>query len=258
MTLSIQSLKYHMIIWKLCGMWDWDGRPKLYPIYGAIITILFYIIFPLGIFVQLFFTTNVYESVQILCILFTSGCGFKLWLVMRQRPLLNRIFELMEILDLQITTTEFHAVIMVGVRRAQIVNIVGCLFNYVTSILLYIAKLIENDGTLIWPFYVPFNYRENAMIFHALLIYQFLGSMWAAMVHSTVDAVGGSMYSVLGAHLDVLGLRMSRLGANDHEYNEQYDGKRFKNCTNGKMERKKLQNFKDLKKCVDTHKLCVQ
>lgn len=248
----------------MCGMWQWDGPPTVYRIYGSVTTLLFYILYPLGLFVQVFFAANIYESIQIACIFFTSLCGFKLWLVMRQRRLIVQTFQILNDLDGQILTRQHYSTIVTGVDRAKLVNLFGCFINGTATCWVYLVKLLENDRTLIWPFFVPFEYRENAMVFHVVLFYQFLGTVWVAFVHSSVDAIGGSMYSVLGAHMNVLEMRMSRLGVDDDDDTDDVDDeistkpKRLILDKKRKIELQKMQNYLELIKCVETHKLCLK
>lgn len=259
---STESMKYHLVIWKVCGQWNWPGRPAFYPVYGAAISIFCYILFPLGMFVQIFFALDYNEAIEIGCIFFTSLAGFKLWLVMRQRPLIVRIFQIMDQLDGQLVSGEYQAIVAAGVDRAKLVNVIGCFFNYTASVWLYAVKVwpTTNTHTLIWHFYVPFEYRQSAVVFHAVLFYQFVGTLFVAMVHSSVDALGGSMYAVLGAHLDVLERRMSRLGTDD----DNNDGEDILKMTQNYWKRretlklKKIENYVQLGKCVETHKLCVE
>lgn len=252
MSLSIQSMKYHLIIWKICGMWNWDGRPKWYPAYSTAIFILFYIAFPLGMFVQLFFSTDVVQAIQTFMFLFTALCGLKLYIVMRQRPLIFRIFNLMDKLDSDISTDTYRATIKVGVQRAQLMNFAGFFINNSCTILLYLSKLIANDRTLIWQFYFPFDHRQNSYIFHTVLFYQFLATVWNALVHSSIDALGGSMYTVIGSHLDVLGKRLANLGV---DQNRMY----FINAAQiNQLKKNHIQNEIELIKCVETHKLCAE
>lgn len=248
-------MKYHLVIWKICGLWNWEGRPQWYPAYSAVITLLFYVLFPLGMFVQLFFTTDIVQAIQTCMFLFTAMCGLKLYIVMRQRPLIFRIFNLMHKLDGFIGNDDdtYRTTIAAGVRRAQFMNFSGATINFTTTTLLYLSKLIVNDGSLIWQFYFPFDHQRSAYVYHSVLFYQFAATIWNALVHSSIDALGGSMYTVIGSHLDVLGKRASNLGV------EQSKPMYFNNVSDFiRIKRMQLKNEKDLIKCIETHKLCAE
>lgn len=257
-------MKIHVLIWKLCGCWNWDERPALYPLYAFFIFFLFYFIFPLGMFVQFAFTKTLLEKIQVLCIAFTCFCGVKLWLVMRNRPLILKMFDIMDKLDEQIVSEEFQVIVMKGVRRAQLINVIGCTVNCIATCVLYVAKVFGNEEKLlIWPSYVPFEYRDNEVLFQGILAYQFISSMWVSAVHATLDAIGGSYYSLLGAHLEVLDLRMSRLGIDDDDIAYFGSTKRINSTKNlneytKMLELKKIQNNAELNRCVELHKLCVE
>lgn len=254
-------MNIHKQIWKVCGCWDWEGRPAWYPLYALIIYIFFYILFPLGMFVQFFYTTNMYGKVEVLCIAFTCLCGIKLWLIMRKLPLILELFELMDKLDKQIVSDEFEAIIMNGVRRAQFISAVGIIINGTASCVLYAARVFGyKQKILIWAFYVPFDYHNHEFRYQALLFYQFLATVWVALTHATMDAIGGSVYAVLEAHLEVLDLRMSRLGIDDddNEMVEAANSTRKLLDNKKRLQLKKIQNCIDIRKCVELHQLCIR
>lgn len=254
MSLSVQSMKYHIIIWKVCGWWDWPERPFWYTAYGLFVSLFFYILFPLGMIIELWSTTDVFEAIHTMLFLFSALCGIKIWIVMRQKPLIHRIFEMMNTLDLEINSEEYRETIGAGVSKARFLNVILCYIYYTCVCLLYMAKLIDNDGQLMWSFYLPFNYHRNPYIFHAVMFYQFVGTMFSAIVHSSVDAVGGSMYMVVGTHLELLGKRLANLGVN-----QMAEGKNmFRNAGGKELEKAKRQCEQELINCVSTHLLCVE
>lgn len=267
---SKKAMKLHVILWKVCACWNWSDRPVWYPLYALTIYALFYVIFPLGMFAQFPFSTTMFERIEITCIVFTCLSAIKLWLVMRKRPLIIEMFKLMDHLDEQIQTDEFHVIIMKAVRRSKLIIINGCVINCGASFVLYVTRTFGNEEKLLtWVSYIPFEYRNDEIIFQAVLLYQFVGSIIVSLVHATLDTIGGSYYAVLGAHLEVLALRMSRLGTNrdNNELITAADGNavvRNANWTrtfieNRKMEKlKKHQNCVELSRCVQLHLSCIR
>lgn len=258
---SFQSMKYHIIIWKICGWWDWPERPVWYRAYGLSISLFFFILFPLGMIIHLVTsTTDVFDAIHTMLFLFSALCGIKIWIVMRQKPLLRRIFDMMDTLDKEINTDEHRRTIATGVQRARTVNIVLCYTYYICVSLLYLDKLIENDGNLMWSFYVPFEYQHSKLVFHSVMFYQFVATMYSAIVHSSVDALGGSMYSVIGSHLDLLGKRLASLGVVASASDGQMVRKKnvFQNADRKAVEAARKQCERELSECVKTHLLCVE
>lgn len=258
---SFQSMKYHIILWKVCGWWDWPERPVWYRAYGLSISLLFYILFPLGMIVHLVTsTTGVSEAIQTMLFMFTALCGIKIWIVMRQKPMIRSIFQMMETLDEQIANDEHRHVMANGIRRARVVNIILWVTYFVCLCLLYLDKMIENNGSLMWSSYVPFDYHRNKFKYHVVMIYQFLGTMYSALVHATVDSLGGSMYSVIGSHLDLLGKRLANLGVVETTV-AGADGLqtvRRKIIFQKEVKVAQRQCERELSECVKTHLLCVE
>lgn len=254
MQLSFQSLKYHIFIWKFCGFWDLDGgvaRPLWYRVYGLCIAIVFFVCFPLGMFIQLFLLDNIDEVIQTLLFFLTAMSGLKIWLVtVYHKPKILHLFSLMERLDEYIGKDVQHQeTIKKGVQRAIFFNKFEFGLYFSTSTALWLDPLMQSDKILIWLFWFPFDFKMNEFVYQTVLFYQYLGTAFAAAVHSTIDSIAAGMYSVVGSHLDVLGQRMSNLGKNRHEDQKINTPKYLewqKSCE------------KELKECVLVHQLCVE
>lgn len=250
MSLSLQSMKFHIFTWKCSGFWSLNGNPGWYSVYGALVTIIFYVMFPLGMIMHLCYNiTDLIEAIQVILFCFSALCGLKLWNIMLRKPLIDRIFILLHQLDRIngiVAEREYSKIIEAGIDRSQFWIIVCFFFYNLDSILLYVAKLISNDRTLIWSFYVPFDYRSNAIVFHSVLFYQYVATAFMAMVHASTDSIGGSMYSIIGSHLDVLGKRLSCLGV------ERSD------CITIEEQLYRKECELELGNCIKTHRLCIQ
>lgn len=253
MQLSVKALRNHILIWKLFGCWDLDGeaRPMWYRMHSFFIIIVFFICFPLGLFIPLFRTGNMEEFIQTVLFLLTAMCGLRIWLVtVHHKPTIFHLFRLMDCLDAYIGEDVRHQeIIKKGVQRATFYNKFDLCLYLCSSCILYTDALMKSNHALIWMYWVPFDYKKNEIVYHTVLFYQFLGTLFVATINPTIDSLAAAMYSVVESHLDVLGQRMANLGKNRRE-DQMINTPKYlewqKSCE------------KELKECVLIHQLCVE
>lgn len=202
-------------------------------------------------FVQLFLLDNIDEVIQTLLFFLSAMSGLKIWLVtVYNKPKILNLFSLMDQLDENIGNNVYHQeTIKKGVQRAIFFNKFAIGLYFSSSTALWLDPLMQSDRILIWLFWLPFDFKMNEIVYQTVLFYQYLGTLFAATVHSTIDSMAAGMYSVVGSHLDVLGQRMSNLGKNRHE-----DQK----INTPKYLEWQISCEKELKECVLVHQLCVQ
>lgn len=248
---SVQSLRNHILIWKLFGFWDLDGeaRPLWYRAYGFCISIVFCFCFPLGMFIKLFLLDNIEEFLQTLLFFLTSLIYLKMWLVtVYHKAKIFHLFSLMDRLDSYIGEDERHQeTIKKAVKRATFFNTFEFSLCSASSTTLWIDALMKSD--LIWLYWLPFDYKMSEIVYQTVLFYQYLGTVFNAIMHSTIDSIAAGMYSVVESHLNVLGQRMENLGKNRREDQKINTPKYLewqKSCET------------ELKECVLIHQLCVE
>lgn len=255
---SIRSMDNHLIIWRVAGAWPWHSDyPIASGIYSLIMCTLFFVLFPLGMIIKLFLIDDVSEFVQTAVFLMTALCGIKMQFIQRDRHVVRRLFAMMDQMDEQIDTVEFASIRDKGVREASFFNkLLGATY-YTTCVFLYTAVLLNPEPVLIWSFWLPFDYRQSKLVYHAVLLYQIIGTTFAGMVNSSLDAYGGSMYSVLGSHLEVLGLRMQQLGMHKNWHQQS-----LTNNDGGSdvlpTQKPTVTPEENLKSCVIMHSLTVE
>lgn len=257
---SIHSLKYHMLIWRLSGSWPINpGNSIISTVYSALIAIPFFIVFPLGITIQLFRINDISEFVQTLVFLLPALIGIKMSLVQSQRKLLRRIFAMMSSLDEQVQTVEYERIRNKGVKEAISVHTVLFITYFTTALFLFMATALGSNRELMWAFWLPFDHRKSALIYYAMLAYQCMATMFVGTVNSSLDSFGSSMYSMLVCHLEILGLRMQSLGEAKHQLtkNDTNLGKTIP--VGNKLNRPQELSIEDeLKNCVKIHSLIIE
>lgn len=95
----MQAMRYHINVWKLCGLWDLPGNPVWYTVYSTCLYVIFYIIYPGCIAAQAAFAASFDEIIDILLILPTACAGIKGYFVLRKRRELRELFALIDRMD---------------------------------------------------------------------------------------------------------------------------------------------------------------
>lgn len=253
---SQKLMNHHFISWKVVGLWpSTNERSQLYTAYSALITALFYIIFPLSMFLKLFFSNDIFEIVDIILFLPTAMAGLKAYLIVRKRSDILDLFEMMGKLDKQIDDghNEFgRHTIHRRIRQSQrIIYTLACLY-YTSTLCDYLSALMNSERILVWVSWYPFDPTARLEVYHGLLIYQFVATFYLATIIQSIDVFGGSIYCILGGHLEVLGARMEALGRRRQDIVRKWPPQR----QSVQDQLKECESM--LSDCIDVHHLCVR
>lgn len=254
-------MNHHVITWKLVGLWYWKEQPRFYTIYTIFATIFFYILFPLLMFLKLFFSNNMFEIVDIILFLPTAMGGTKAFLIVRKRIEILEVLEMMKKLDEQITNEMFRRKIQLRIRQSQRFIYVLCFVYYTSTVCDYLSALMNSKRILVWVSWYPFDATASLEVYHGILIYQLVATLYMATIIQSIDVFGGSIYCILGGHLEVLSDRMLSLGKRKEALEFRLlgiDGKH----QNGDGRKRIRQNLKEcesmLNDCINIHHLCVK
>lgn len=257
MPLSMQALRYHIFVWKFCGLWDLPGRPVWYTVWSACICAIFYVIYPACIAVQIMFTVRFGEMIDILLILPTACAGIKGFFVVLKRRKLRQLFALLQRMDDEHVGSDAgrQAVVQLEVDGALLLVRVLSVFYYSTVVASFMVAFLSPERRFMWQSWYPFDYEHNAAVYYALLVFQLVASFLVSFIYSSLDLYGSALYRVLGAHVDVLRQRLEVLGRTDEEGREAWTTQRSGDAVAGA----KVCNIgRELASCVDYHNMCIQ
>lgn len=246
--LSMRALRYHFFVWKVCGLWPDHPSPHRgwYFYYSIVITLLFFVAFPLFIGIELLHANSMRELTDILLILPTTLVGIKGALIWYNTAKLRRLFGLLERMD---------AAIRSDVHRQRLEReLLGCqrlvvFFSgeFAVSVLSHFAvALLANGRQLMWRSWYPVDYAHVDGYYYTLMGYQLVASIMCAFMTSSMDVYGLALYKLLGAHVDILGVQLSELGVR-----RPVAGNAGKLLWQQSCEA-------DLRHCLEYHQLCIR
>lgn len=244
-------MNFHLMAWKICGLWHRPKQPRWYFYYAVFVSTIIYIIFPINVAFQLLYATSLKQMIEILLILPTAMVGVKAVLIIINQPKLLNIFDILEQMDVSVQTKEHENIVKEQLKGSRI--LLGLLsMEYCMSVSANILlALFAQERIFMWAqrTWYPFDYQHNLAIYYGLLFYQFVSSSFIAFTSLSMDVYGLALYKLLGAHIDILGLKLNMIGKSDNKDNSN------------KLVRPK-QWFKDceqeLTQCINYHNLCIK
>lgn len=200
--------------------------------------------------IKLVLAADLNEMLEVFLILPTGLGGFKAWLIIRDQRLIHELLQIMDELDACVVVSdEYCLVIKHAIKRGKMMAWILGVGYCCSSSALTLAALLSNDRVLIWTFWLPFDYQQTKIVYQIVLTYQMFVSYYMVFIHLAVDAYSGTMYIMLSAHLDLLGMRLKRLGRSKTESSIYWP------ANNAALLKANEDKFG---KCILTHNLCIK
>lgn len=247
-------LNKFFFIWRLVGIWPHPTDGVWYKLYGHTVhaTMLFLIA---GMCMSVPEATTHQElSNSILWMMAFSMLFFKCACVMRTRHRCEELIGLLGQLERTSTGSEYEQFYLARPRVVATRLVTVMVTNAVSCVLLvYVYVVIQSESVLVWQTIHPFNWNRHPVLYLIICTAQFLTAVAYHFVNSTINNYGPVMFMQLSAHLDVLGMRLVRLG---------YDKKTLAvsavkaNSVRANFVGRQLEV--ELIECIEYHKLCLR
>lgn len=233
-------MDYHLRSWKICGIWSHKDQPRWYTVYAVLLFGVIFCIFPTCMLLKLIFVSSLTEVIETLMVCSTCVlASIKGIIVLSKKKNLLELFDLLDQLDaIGIKADDHRDIIELAIRQSRSLVYLFCCCYYGGVNSAFIVCLLNSEPELLWPAWFPFiPYEDGDGVFYVLLTYQYICSLFAALIDSSLDAYGSALNKMLGAHLDVLGIRLKGLGERN---------------------RNPLQREAELNECVEYYSLCIK
>lgn len=199
--------------------------------------------------INLVLAADLNEMLEVFLILPTGLGGVKAWLIIRDQRMMHELFHIMDALDSYVLSDNYRLVIKQAVKRVQLLAWILGVGYFCSASGLCLAAILSNDRVLVWTFWLPFDYQQSKIVYRMVLTYQVFVSYYMGFILLAVDVYSGTMYIMLSAHLDVLGMRLKDLGNSAPKFLIQCP---VNNSVLLKTSEKKLGN------CIFAHILCLK
>lgn len=254
---SMNVMKYHILVWKICGVWPPDHKPLWYKFYSIILFGIVFLIFPSLIVLNLFVVTNLNGVIETLLPCSTCAlASIKGYLIFQNRNKLEKLFDIIRQLDAAVKTDEQRNLIETALKESKKLVIFFSFLYYGGVNSAFLLAFLSKDTILMWPSWIPFNYEYSMILYNCIIFYQYISSLFVAIIDTSADLYGSCLNKVLRAHLDVLGMQLEHLGfgLNDKERSENFEP--VSNGLNGEL--LNPMHLNHLKDCAIYHNLCIR
>lgn len=253
---SMNVMKYHILVWKICGVWPPDHKPLWYTFYSIILFGIVFAIFPSLIVLNLFIVTNLNGVIETLLPCSTCAlASIKAYLIYQNRKELVNLFDIIRQLDAAVKTEEERNLIGKALKESKQLIILFSFLYYGGVNSAFLLAFLSKDTILMWPSWFPFSYENNMTLYNCIIFYQYISSLFVAIIDTSADLYGSCLNKVLRAHLEVLGMQLETLGFahNDKEKLQNFELELRNNESNAD-----LINLNQLKDCAIYHNLCIR
>lgn len=219
---SLIIMSQHMRIWRICGYWPRSKYTALYYVYSITLHTNVSVLLTFSILMSLTQATQMEQITDItlpaIVSIVTSIKGF---LIYRNRKYISKLFGIMQQMEAtgrgrraaEMWDIEQEQAILNGAQNVctkMLIFILAC--TNLCCTMCYILPYFRNGRVLMWPALVPWNWHDNLVLYYATNTTLYAFTLVHGFMMSTGDVYGPSMYILLGAHFDILSLRLRNLG----------------------------------------------
>lgn len=221
-------------ILKLCGLWSRDISSTyllmLYNGYKVAFMFIFMLLYALTINTNIFFTDDVLEATDVLCMGLTVmalvGKSTNYGFFRRRIETLLRISEEFRLDSDQ--EVEFVNQQMVGFTK--MCNFVYCFSNLAITFN-SIAAIMSEEVRLPYVAWFPFDWKSNSTTYMLVCIYQIFGMFMGANLNMSIDLMSIYLMHVVSIKLETLGNRLRKLSEiKGKGQNQQADARKLIRC----------------------------
>lgn len=246
---SMKLMNYHIIAWKILGIWPPKHKPFWYKCYTIFVFAVPLFLFPLLMFINLFSVNDLKEGVETMLPLVTVALATtKASLLFANQKKLKDLFELLGEMDSTIKLESHRMVIVGAVQESRRVLAFICSIYYGGVSFAFVIAVYLRE--MMWPSWFPFRcgYYDNVVLYYAMVLFQYSSNMVHALIDSTVDMYGSTLLKLLGCHFDIIGMRLEHFNVDNINLSDPDCGKDYV----------EEMYKKNLHECIEYHKLCIR
>lgn len=214
---SFSSLKWHFYNWQLqgCCPLEFTGWKKVaYAIHVFVYQLLLGVYYPISLLLGVLFLETIQEVLENIAVTFTELIlSVKCFLIWFHHERLYKIAQISRELDKKARLKPDEQAILNNYLAAYRRYLRIYFVSYSTvDVFAGISILMYSEKRLFYPAYLPFNWKANDFLFLIAICYQYFA--WSLQVYENlfVDTFAGIVIHLLSSHLEVLSLRISKIG----------------------------------------------
>lgn len=212
---SRESLKWHILFFKICGVWHPEHGSILYTLWSLFFSFIVYIAFSISLLVCVFFVDSVNKIVDHMII--TSSVimvAVKAYNVLVMRKQFDELLILMQELDDSTTIEEHRNIFQPIFKESDFLFKFFCFSYLSTWSAIALQVIVSPPDERTWPstYLYPIKYLHHPFIYVGGLFCQGISNFFVCSMDVAEDTYGASLLHILGGHIMALGQRLSDLG----------------------------------------------
>lgn len=208
-------LKWHIRVFKLCGLWPPEGGSILYSIWVVFFTLTVYIGFPISQLISVLWIDSVNAAVDNLIITSSVIMAVVKGLnVLAKKKTFVELLHLMKELDSTVTPAEHNRIFKRKFLVSDGLILLFCV-SYIGSWTCIVIQVIMSDPEhRLWSstYLYPSDFLHHSGIYLGGIIFQSISNFLVVIVDIVADTYGASLLHVLDGHIEILSEHLQALG----------------------------------------------
>lgn len=225
---SFDIVKNHQLFWYVNGIRganpNWKPfRRDLYRCYQILIHTFISVYYPASLMIGLLQLTDIRSILENVAMNFTvSMCTLKSYLFWSNMEGFKQCENISRRMDEKAKDdAEGIAVLMALKKKIKFLLVPYFLTTIVSVSAVIIMQFFNTEKRLIYPAYFPFDWAKNDYIYIATMMYQGGGIALQAFMNLANDTYLSLTMCLLTCHINVLSVRMSKIGMNVNKSKEE-------------------------------------
>nr|QKN21034.1 odorant receptor [Bactrocera correcta] len=202
----------HWTCFKVLGI-DASNSSVYYFVYTVLLLVFVTFCYPLHLALGLFNSTDASTTIQNLSVtVVCSVCSAKFVIYITRMSRIRELESIIAALDARAQTPSERRY-FVDLRKEVRQITLGFTFIYVfVGVSAELRFLFRSERTLLYPGWIPFDWRTSDLRFNAVHFYQIVGVSYLLLQNFVNDCLPTLALALLSAHIKLLGIRVSQIG----------------------------------------------
>ncbi|CAD7085747.1 unnamed protein product [Hermetia illucens] len=209
------AFKHNWACWRFLGMHPTERYKALYAIYSMVLNITITLFYPSSLVIAVFLSDNIKQILEALVLTATNvACSSKQINAFLRRSDILAIESLLPRLDSRAHHSDEQRILKAMIKTSYTFFYVYFVVYVSTGLLSEIATLFATNKRLMYPAWLPFDWKSSNFNYAVANIYQFVGIMVGIVQECVNDTFPAIYMGVLTGHIQALMKRIERIGTN--------------------------------------------
>lgn len=214
---STENLRFHIITFRLAGLWPSEGGSLIYDIWAYVLNIVVCIGYPLFQLICVLYVASIAEIADHMAITISViNASVKALILRMKKRKSDELLKLMRKIDLQVTSSDAMEIMTKISKESAYLKYIFMLSYLNCCLCVALQVIFSPPDKRLWSstYFYPTEYvfMHKPMVYVGVLVFQVVGNFITCYLDAALDTYPPTLLHILGGHIDVLGLRIQELG----------------------------------------------